>query len=97
MKKTIYVVLIMATLVVAIIFATVNYNRITLNYFIGKTDIPLSMLIFSIFLFGLLFGLLLDAWIMYRQRSRIRSLEKSVEAYKLELSNLRNMPLRDLE
>ncbi|MBN1378399.1 MAG: DUF1049 domain-containing protein [Gammaproteobacteria bacterium] len=97
MIKIIYALLIMATLVVAIIFATANYNHVTLYYFVGQTKLPLSILIFSVFLFGLLFGLMLDAWIMYRQRARIRSLEQLAAANQKELSNLRNLPLRDLE
>jgi uncharacterized integral membrane protein len=97
MKRTVYVVLIMATLVVAIIFTAANYDPVSLNYFTGKISLPLSILVLAVFLCGLLFGLLLDAWVMYRQRARIRSLEKLLDANKQELSNLRNLPLRDLE
>lgn len=89
--------LIMATLVVAIIFGFANSDYVLLKYFIGETELRLSILLISAFLCGLLLGVLLDAWILIRQRSRIRTLEKSVEATRTELSNLRNLPLKDLE
>ncbi len=97
MIRIIYAILIVATLVVAIIFASINYTHVSLDYFIGEKELPLSILLIFAFLAGLLFGVLLDAWILYRQRSRIRSLERVAEARKKELANLRNLPLKDLE
>ena len=97
MIKTIYVILIMATLVVAIIFAWMNRSTVALNYLFGETEVGLYIVIYAMFLFGLLSGVLLDAWIMYRQRARIRKLEKAAEANQKELSNLRKLPLRDLK
>ncbi len=97
MVKIIYVLLIMATLVVAIIFASINYTHVPLDYFLGEGEWPLSILLISAFLAGLLFGVLMDAWVLFRQRNRVKSLEKTVDANQTELDNLRNLPLRDLE
>jgi putative membrane protein len=97
MIKTVYVLLIMATLVVAIVFAAANYDLVTLDYLFGETELPLSILIIVSFLSGLVIGVLMDAWILYRQRARIHGLQKLVEANQKELDNLRSLPLRDLE
>ena len=97
MIKTIYAIFIMATLVVAIIFAWMNRDVIALNYLLGKTEVGLYIVIYAMFLLGLFLGVLFDAWVLYRQRARIRKLEKTVDAYQKELSNLRKLPLQDLK
>lgn len=96
MLKTITYVFLMATLVVAIVFAVTNYDAVTIDYFFGERQIPLSILIFLIFLLGLLFGLALDSLILLRQRSQIQRLKKKIVAVDEELNNLRKMPLKDL-
>ncbi|HEY3488030.1 MAG TPA: LapA family protein [Gammaproteobacteria bacterium] len=85
----------MATLVVAIIFSTLNFNSTSFHYLFGQAELPLSVLLVAAFIGGFIAGLLLDAWIMYRQKMRIRKLESQLAAYESELSNLRKLPLKD--
>jgi uncharacterized membrane protein YciS (DUF1049 family) len=85
----------MATLVVAIIFSTLNYSFVPLHYLFGETQLPLSVLLVSAFVGGFLAGLLLDLWIMYRQKARIHKIERQLKAYESEISNLRKLPLKD--
>lgn len=96
MLKVLSYILIMATLVVAIIFAVINFGKVPVKFFFGETQAPLAALLFGAFLFGLLFGLALDAWLRFRQRTRIRKLEQEKAATEAELNNLRKMPLKDL-
>lgn len=85
----------MATLVVAIIFSTLNYSSVPLNYLFGQTRLPLSVLLVVAFIGGFIAGLLLDAWLMYRQKARIRRLERQLATCESEISNLRKLPLKD--
>jgi uncharacterized membrane protein YciS (DUF1049 family) len=85
----------MATLVVAIIFSTLNYSFVPFHYLFGETHLPLSVLLVAGFVGGFIAGLLLDAWVMYRQKVRIRRIERQLRAYESELSNLRKLPLKD--
>ncbi len=85
----------MATLVVAIIFSTLNYSFVPFHYLLGETQLPLSVLLVAAFVGGFLAGLLLDLWIMYRQKARIRKIEHQLKAYESEISNLRKLPLKD--
>jgi uncharacterized membrane protein YciS (DUF1049 family) len=95
MFKLLYGIVIMATLVVAIIFSTLNYNSVPIRYLLGETELPLSVLLVIAFIAGFFAGLLLDAWIMYRQKARIRKIERQLLAYESEISNLRKLPLKD--
>jgi uncharacterized membrane protein YciS (DUF1049 family) len=85
----------MATLVVAIIFSTLNYSFVPFRYLFGETQLPLSVLLVAAFVGGFIAGLLLDLWIMYRQKVRIRRIERQLQAYESEISNLRKLPLKD--
>ena len=95
MLKLFYGIVIMATLVVAIIFSTLNYSPVPFHYLLGETKLPLSILLVAAFVCGFLAGLLLDAWIMYRQKARIRRIERQLQTYESEISNLRKLPLKD--
>ena len=95
MLKLLYAIVIMATLVVAIIFSTLNYSSVPFRYLLGETQLPLSVLLVVAFIGGFFAGLLLDAWIMYRQKARIRKIERQLQAYESEISNLRKLPLKD--
>lgn len=85
----------MATLVVAIIFSTLNYSPAPLHYLFGETRLPLSVLLVAALVCGFIAGLLLDAWVVCRQKARIRRLERQLEACESEINNLRKLPLKD--
>jgi uncharacterized membrane protein YciS (DUF1049 family) len=95
MVKLFYGILIMATLVVAIIFSTLNYSAVPFHYLIAETRLPLSVLLVAAFLGGFIAGLLLDAWVVYRQKGRIRKLQHQLAGCESEISNLRKLPLKD--
>lgn len=95
MLKLVFGIVIMATLVVAIIFSTLNYSTVPFHYLFGETRLPLSILLVAAFVGGFLAGLLLDALVLYRQKVRIRRIERQLRAYESEISNLRKLPLKD--
>lgn len=96
MLKILSFILVMATLVVAIIFAITNFGKVPVRYFFGQSQVPLAILLFGSFLLGLMSGLAFDAWLRHRQRILIRRLEKEKAATEAELNNLRKMPIKDL-
>lgn len=84
----------MATLVVAIVFGALNFDSVSVNYLLGEAESPLFILLFVAFFFGLLAGVGLDGWLLYRQRIKISRLEKKAQSTEQELNNLRKMPLK---
>src|SRR5687768_14394567 len=95
MVKAFYLILIMATLVVAIIFSSLNFNPVEIHYLFDRGTVSLSILLAAAFLGGFVLGLVFDAWALYRQRTLIRKLERQLKAYESEVSNLRKLPLKD--
>lgn len=76
-------------------FATLNSESVTINYYLGQSTLPLSLLLVLIFAFGCLIGMIVGFWLLikskiinYRLRQRLNLAEKEIE-------NLRAIPLQD--
>ena len=76
-------------------FATLNSESVTINYYLGQTTLPISLLLVLVFAFGCLTGMIVGFWLVvkakiqnYRMRQRLSLAEKEIE-------NLRAIPLQD--
>lgn len=76
-------------------FATLNSESVTINYYLGQTSLPFSLLLVLVFAFGCLVGMIVGFWLLikakllnYRLRQRLQLAEKEVD-------NLRAIPLQD--
>lgn len=90
-----YIVLI-AILLIALGFALLNANQVTVNYYIGTRHMPLSLLLVFTFGLGCIVGLLTSLGWYFRASYQVYRLRKKLEVTEKELSNLRAMPLKDL-
>lgn len=76
-------------------FAALNYESVTVNYYLGESTLPLSLLLVIVFALGCLVGMVVGFWMLirakisnYRMRHRLQIAEK-------EINNLRAIPLQD--
>jgi putative membrane protein len=76
-------------------FATLNSESVTINYYLGQSTLPLSLLLVLVFALGCLIGMFVGFWLLikakllnYRLRQRLTLAEKEVD-------NLRAIPLQD--
>ena len=76
-------------------FATLNSESVIINYYIGQSALPLSLLLVLVFALGCLMGIIVGLWLLlkakilnYRLRQRLSLAEKEIE-------NLRAIPLQD--
>lgn len=97
MLKLVSWITIIAMLALAITFAFFNKATVPFNFLLGEIKLPLYVLLFGSLLCGVLIGLGLDAILLFRQKLRIRKLEKDKSSAEKELSNLRKMPIQDLQ
>ena len=74
-----------------IVFVTSNSHTIELNYYIGKTDIYLPLLLCITLIAGVLFGVLamLPTW--FRAKNDRRKAKKALLAAEHELHTLRHL------
>ena len=76
-------------------FAALNDMIISINYFIGESDIRLTYLLLACFTVGGLMGLLLISGSYVKLRLELRKLRSAVSLNNQELSNLRELPVKD--
>ncbi len=88
--------LIFIFLIVALSFALLNANPIEVNYYIGISKLPLSLLLVITFAVGCVVGLFITISWYWRARWEGRKLAKKLAIAEKELTNLRTMPLKDL-
>ncbi len=83
------------TIMLIIIFVVLNSHSIELNYYMGKTDIYLPLLLCSSMILGALFGIvaMLPAW--FRAKNDRRKAKKSLYAADQELQRLRDSVNKD--
>ena len=74
-------------------FATLNSESVTLDYYMGQTSIPLSLLLVILYAMGCLVGMAASIWMLikskllnHRLRQQLNSAEK--EAKKLRLASV---------
>ncbi|MFM2321943.1 MAG: hypothetical protein RLZZ225_96 [Pseudomonadota bacterium] len=81
--------------VFALIFAGLNADLVSVNYYLGTKRLPLSLLIILSFILGGLLGLL-TAFITYVKLKYVnRRLRHRLNLVEKELTNLRALPFKD--
>ena len=77
-------------------FAYQNAALIELNYLLGSAELPLALICGLTFVAGIIFSILMLLPMLLLRQQKIRKLQKTVKAHEKEISNLRNLPLSDV-
>jgi len=95
MRRVIGLIVLLVVLVLGLSFSLLNAHPVTVEYYLGKTDLPLSLaLVIALFL-GAVLGVLASLGIVVRQRRALSKLRKRVNDAERELSQLRTLPIKD--
>ena len=95
MTGLVQLILLMLILIIAAAFAALNEQVISMNYFIGTMDTPLTFVIIVCFILGMLFSFLIIVGYIIRLRWQQRRMKQALQLKDQELNNLREMPLKD--
>jgi len=87
--------LLLAIILIGITFAVLNPTIVTMNYYIGRKTLPLSLLLVSVFAFGCLLGLLVAGWFVLKTKIKNYRLAQQLKVAEKEVQNLRAIPLQD--
>jgi len=82
-------------LLTAIILTWVNTAPVELNYLLGTVKVPLPVAIWAAISFGAILGLLASLGAYLRIRKENARLKRSVKLAETEVTNLRNLPIKD--
>ena len=81
--------------IVGISFSILNATPVSLNYYIGTSTLPLSLLLILVLLLGFMLGTLLLSLRLIKEKTKVRQLRKKQKNLEQELMNLRSIPLQD--
>ena len=82
-------------LAIAIGFVVLNWQIVTVDYYAGKFDIFLPLLLLLVLVIGALLGVVTMVWPLFRCKRSIRRLSTKVAELEQEIKNLRHIPIKD--
>ncbi|MGA2655595.1 MAG: LapA family protein [Gammaproteobacteria bacterium] len=88
-------IFLIALIILAISFSLLNAEVVTVNYFLGKQELPLSLVLLIALFIGCFLGFLVQLKISIQQRYQNHVLNKKINLLNQELNNLRALPVKD--
>jgi putative membrane protein len=76
-------------------FATLNSESVTINYYLGQSTLPLSLLLVMVFALGCLIGMLVGFWLVIKAKLTNHRMKQRLSLAEKEIQNLRAIPLQD--
>ena len=95
MLKLIYALVALALFVATLSFAALNSDPVTIDYYVGRLEVPLALLIVAALAVGALLGSLVGLGRVVRVKREMARLRRDTRATEEEVRNLRALPLRD--
>lgn len=95
MSRLVSFVLVLILAIFGIAFAVINAKPVELNYFLATREVPLAMTLVLTLVFGALIGLLFSLGMVIRLKRETLRLRRQVRLAEQEVTNLRNIPIKD--
>lgn len=95
MVRLVYIIFSLVLLVIGILFAVLNADAVTLHYYFGDKNIPLSLVLIIAIIIGALLGIIASSGVVIKLKRENSKLRKLSELSEKELKNLRTLPIKD--
>ena len=95
MARILLAILFLVLLILGLSFAVLNSASVPLNYYLGKVDLPLALVVVGSLALGAILGVLVSLGIVLRLKRQVRRLRRQVQTAEKEVANLRAIPLKD--
>lgn len=95
MKRILGLVFFLIVLAFGLFFGLLNADPVTVDYYLGTREIPLSLILVITLLAGALLAALASIGLVLRMKREISRLRRKVGVTEKELNNLRSIPLKD--
>lgn len=82
-------------IVLGLSFAVLNSQPVSLNYYFGYRDIPLSMIVVLSLATGAVIGVLVSAGLMLRLKAQSRQLRRKLRNAEKDSDQLRVLPAKE--
>lgn len=81
--------------IIGVTFALLNDGQVTLNYYIGTKQLPVSLLIILCLGVGALVGIFVTLFPLFRLKRSNWQLKRRIKQVEQEVQNLRSIPIKD--
>ncbi len=95
MKRIIIFTILLLVAIIGLSFALMNAEAVTLNYYFGKLESPLSLILVIVLALGAVMGVLASMWAVLAQKRELAKLRKAAKITEKEITNLRSLPMKD--
>lgn len=95
MVRLVYIIFSLVLLVIGILFAVLNADPVTLHYYFGDKNFPLSLILIIAIIIGAILGIIASSGIVIKLKRENSKLRKLSELSEKELKNLRTLPIKD--
>jgi len=97
MMRIVRLIFYILILLLGLSFAVLNAQNISLNYYFGMWQAPLSLTLVLALALGALLGIVACLGLLMKLKNEVSTLQKAAKLSETEVMNLRAMPLKDPE
>jgi len=95
MARLFLYIFLFSVLILVLSFSVNNSHPVTLNYYIGESELPLALLMVFTLSAGALLGVLAVMRPMLASRMEVSKLRRQLRHSEQELNNLRSLPVKE--
>lgn len=81
--------------IIGITFSGLNSQTVAINYYLGETTLHLPILLLLTLVIGVVFGLIIALPSLLKKKNTARHLKQQIKQAEQEISNLRNIPIKE--
>ena len=89
------IIVVLVLVVLGLSFAVLNAQSVSLNYYFGYRDIPLSMIVVLSLAAGAVIGVLVSAGLILRMKTQTRQLRRKLRNAAKDSDQLRVLPAQE--
>ena len=86
--------IVLLLLILGVTFALLNASPVTIHYYLGVSQLPLSLLLIISFALGIIIALLMVSMVLIRLKAKNLGLKRRLRIAEQEIENLRTMPIK---
>ena len=95
MGRLIGFLLLVVLVVIGLSFAVLNSQPVSLNYYFGEQEVPLSMIVVLSLAAGAVIGVMVSAGLIFRLKAQLGRLRRKLRDAEKDMDQLRVLPVKE--
>lgn len=95
MKRIVLFAILLLVALIGLSFALINAEMVTLNFYFGSVQAPLSLVMVFALAIGAVMGVIASLWVIIGNKRELAKMRKAAKVAEQEIDNLRSLPMKD--